>query len=84
MSDTPKNPSENPANNPLNQINPEDFPKMKTKDGAEMIVPPDGSLGLLAAGYRGIMLWREAKAKAIEQGWDPQQVNPTQSFEETK
>jgi hypothetical protein len=28
--------------------------------------PADGSLGLLAMGYRGIMLWREARAQS---GW---------------
>jgi len=33
-----------------------------------MEVPPEGTLGLLAAGYRGIMLWREARAAS---GWTP-------------
>jgi hypothetical protein len=28
-------------------------------------VPPQGSLGLLALGYRGIVAWREARNKAI-------------------
>lgn len=26
--------------------------------------PPEGTLGLLATGYKGIMLWREARQKA--------------------
>lgn len=41
---------------------------LKTRDGQEIPVPPDGSLGLMALGYRGIMLWRQARAKA---GWTP-------------
>jgi hypothetical protein len=40
----------------------------RSADGQMMEVPPEGNLGLLAAGYRGIMLWREARAAS---GWTP-------------
>jgi hypothetical protein len=39
---------------------------MRTQDGKDVAVPPDGTLGLLAMGYKGIMLWREARAQS---GW---------------
>lgn len=45
---------------------PDAWPTMKLADGREVRVPADGSLGLLAMGYRGIMLWREARAQS---GW---------------
>ncbi len=41
-------------------------PTMRTQDGQEMAVPADGNLGLLAMGYKGLMVWREARAKS---GW---------------
>lgn len=41
-------------------------PMMQTADGKEVPVPQDGTLGLLAMGYKGIMLWREARAQS---GW---------------
>ena len=34
---------------------------LKNSDGTDFEVPVDGSLGLLAIGYRGIMAWREAR-----------------------
>ncbi|MBK7107810.1 MAG: hypothetical protein KA954_04410 [Chitinophagales bacterium] len=34
-----------------------------TKEGAPIDVPPEGSLGLLALGYKGLIAWREARAK---------------------
>lgn len=38
-----------------------------TTDGNEYEIPEEGSLGLLAMGYTGIMLWREKRyAKARE------------------
>ncbi|MEO5644061.1 MAG: hypothetical protein ABIQ40_16935 [Bacteroidia bacterium] len=42
---------------------------MKTtteKPGELYQVPPDGSLGLLAIGYRGFIAWQEAKKKFKE------------------
>jgi hypothetical protein len=38
--------------------------KFKTKDGKEIEVTAEGSLGLLALGYRGLIAWRK---KRIEQ-----------------
>jgi hypothetical protein len=32
-----------------------------TPDGKPFDIPKDGSLGLLALGYRGLMAWREAR-----------------------
>lgn len=37
---------------------------MKNKDETNFEVPVDGSLGLLALGYRGIIAWRDARKKA--------------------
>lgn len=41
------------------------------KKGDTYIVPPEGSLGLLALGYQGLVAWRkaqeEARAKAKEE-----------------
>ena len=38
--------------------------KQKEKEISLNEAPVDGSLGLLALGYRGIMAWREARQKA--------------------
>ena len=35
--------------------------KFKTKDGKETEVTADGSLGLLALGYRGLVAWRQKR-----------------------
>jgi hypothetical protein len=35
--------------------------KFKTKDGKEIEVTAEGSLGLLALGYRGLIAWRKKK-----------------------
>lgn len=43
-------------------------PVIKTQDGRNFPVPPEGSLGLLALGYKGIMLWRESRAAAKKAG----------------
>jgi hypothetical protein len=32
----------------------------------EYVVTPEGSLGLLAMGYRGLMVWREARKRLAE------------------
>lgn len=37
--------------------------QLRTKDGAPYDVPVEGSLGLLALGYVGLMAWREARVK---------------------
>ena len=36
----------------------------KSNNESEFEVPVDGSLGLLAIGYRGVMAWRDAREKA--------------------
>jgi len=36
------------------------------KKGDKYIVPPEGSLGLLALGYRGLVAWREAREEAAK------------------
>jgi hypothetical protein len=45
-------------------MNPEQ-PKQKlmitTEDGELFQVPPEGSLGLLALGYKGLIAWRQAR-----------------------
>jgi len=46
--------------------NKEDGYKLVTKDGKEYNVPPEGSLGLLALGYRGVMAWRERRREFFE------------------
>ena len=38
--------------------------KIKNTNNTDFEVPVDGTLGLLAVGYRGIMAWREARQKA--------------------
>jgi len=35
-----------------------------TSGEQEIKVPPEGSLGLLALGYQGLLAWREAKNKS--------------------
>jgi len=32
-----------------------------TKDGQPFNVPPEGSLGLLALGYKGLVAWRQSR-----------------------
>jgi hypothetical protein len=39
-----------------------DTPPLKTEDGDAYDIPENGSLGLLAMGYVGIMLWRNKRA----------------------
>jgi len=36
------------------------------KKGDKYIVPPEGSLGLLALGHQGLAAWRKARAEAKE------------------
>jgi len=40
--------------------------KLKTETGEAFEVPEDGSLGLLALGYVGVMLWREKRREMEE------------------
>ena len=37
----------------------------RTKDGQPVTVTLEGSLGLLALGYRGVMAWRQARRDAV-------------------
>ncbi|MFN7014405.1 MAG: hypothetical protein ACK4ON_09075 [Bacteroidia bacterium] len=38
-----------------------------TKEGNPIEVPPEGSLGLLALGYKGLIAWRQARRQAGKQ-----------------
>jgi hypothetical protein len=38
------------------------IPVLKTETGEAYDIPVEGSLGLLALGYAGVMLWREKRA----------------------
>ena len=38
---------------------------LSTVEGEMYEIPPEGSLGLLAMGYTGIMLWRDKKYKHL-------------------
>jgi len=40
------------------------------KPGDVYEIPPEGSLGLLALGYRGLEVWREAQQKAVKEQSD--------------
>jgi len=39
--------------------------QLQTENGEPFEVPVDGSLGLLALGYVGVMLWREKRRKVL-------------------
>lgn len=54
MTDRPK---DAPLDDPAAQ-------EIRTKDGTTFKVPVEGSLGLLAIGYRGLMAWRAVRKKA--------------------
>ena len=41
---------------------------LTTVDGTEYIIPKEGSLGLLALGYVGLIKWRQERDKSIEIG----------------
>ena len=43
------------------RINKQSKAKVKTQDGKPYEVPVEGSLGLLASGYKGVLLWREKR-----------------------
>jgi hypothetical protein len=38
-----------------------------TKDGNPLPVPPEGALGLLALGYKGLIAWRQARKEYNKQ-----------------
>lgn len=59
----------NQNNEKVNPLPPkEEDPQMQspliTSDGDAYDIPEEGSLGLLAMGYAGIMLWREKRNTA--------------------
>ena len=66
------------SNSKPNQMNTQGNTKHQAptqyKKGDKYIVPPEGSLGLLALGYQGLVAWRkaqeEAKASAKQQAGD--------------
>lgn len=39
---------------------------LKNSDGSPVIIHKDGSLGLLALGYIGLLLWRKARQGELE------------------
>lgn len=41
--------------------------KKSDSKNPEFVVPPQGSLGLLALGYRGLYAWRKAKLKYLQE-----------------
>ncbi len=43
------------------------YPSFKTASGQPFTIPSDGSLGLLALGYTGLMAWRQARREAVRQ-----------------
>lgn len=40
---------------------------LKDESGKNLDIPLEGSLGILASGYKGIMLWREKRKEALYQ-----------------
>jgi hypothetical protein len=42
--------------------------ELRGPDGQPLAVPPEGSLGLLALGWVGLRLWRDARTAG---GWSP-------------
>lgn len=43
----------------------ENSTELRTEDGQYFEIPEGGSLGLLALGYVGVMLWREKRKEAV-------------------
>ncbi len=52
-------------------------PALRTANGEAYDIPVDGSLGLLALGYSGLMIWREKRA-AVHKA---QQMQPAKAVE---
>ncbi len=50
---------------------------LTTEDGKPFDAPVDGSLGLLAVGFRGVIAWRQARSAAARQksGEDQTEAN---------
>lgn len=44
-----------------------------TKEGGAYEIPPEGSLGLLALGYRGLTAWRERRNAYFSEQFKQQQ-----------
>ena len=44
-----------------------EIPLLRTKDGEDFDIPVEGSLGLLALGYVGLMAWRQKRQAAMQQ-----------------
>lgn len=42
-------------------------PLFRTQDGEDFEVPAEGSLGLLALGYVGLMAWRQKRNEVMQQ-----------------
>jgi hypothetical protein len=52
---------------------------LTTKDGKPVEVSEEGSLGLLALGYIGLILWREKRQQIRAQSVPPVENKPTDS-----
>lgn len=57
---------ESEENFSLDEFPVESIPALLNPDGTPYEIPVEGSLGLLALGYTGIMKWREKRAASIE------------------
>jgi hypothetical protein len=47
-------------------------PAIITKDGGPFVVPAEGSLSLLALGYRGLLAWRAKRASRAKERTSPE------------
>jgi len=45
--------------------------EIRTADGKPMHVSPEGSLALLALGYKGLMAWRASRRNALSDNKTP-------------
>lgn len=50
-----------------------------TKDGEAFRVPPEGSLGLLALGYKGLIAWRQVRMQYTRLLKEQQEKNAEQN-----
>lgn len=57
--------------------------RITTQDGKPFRIPVEGSLGLLALGYKGLIAWRQAKWQYQKIKESKQGANPEQTEEPT-
>lgn len=53
-----------------------------TKDGEVFRVPPEGTLGLLALGYKGLIAWRQVRMQYTRLLKEQQEKNAAQNTAE--